>query len=109
MTGRDFFYFTSAGLMLYIAYKTTQTAGDIGEAVSQSLTEDLNPVNPDNIVNRGVTSVITELSGGQYRSLGDMLFQWFNDEPDFRVNPIEQQHDNNYLWEMNSEGYINVI
>ena len=40
----------------------------------------INPANPDNIVNQGVTSIVQDVTGDKNQTLGGAIFDFFNPE-----------------------------
>jgi hypothetical protein len=48
----------------------------------------INPANPDNIVNQGVTSIVQEATGDKNQTLGGLIFDWLN--PDAGLAPGEK-------------------
>jgi len=51
-------------------YYVSKKADEVSEAI--------NPVNDNNIINRGVSKVVTDLTDGKHKNLGSWLFCKFN-------------------------------
>jgi len=50
------------------------------------ITEDLNPASDRNVINRGVTAVVQDTTGGRFKDLGHLLFCY--NPFDSRRNPV---------------------
>lgn len=61
----------TAGLVLF--YSTRKSIAEAADTV--------NPINNDNVFARGADAIVTKASGGKFLSIGDFIFQVFNDEP----------------------------
>jgi hypothetical protein len=65
----------AAGVVLLGSWYVKRQAGDAVAAVGQAV----NPVNPENIVNRGFHGVYDVFTDGK-GTLGTDLYDWWNDE-----------------------------
>lgn len=54
----------------YVIYKVSKTGAQVVDVV----TTDLNPASADNIVNKGVSSVVESATDGEFKSLGSWLY-----------------------------------
>lgn len=67
--------------LLYVYTDAKKAAAVVGNAV--------NPVNPDNIINRGVSGVGAAVTGADDWSLGTQLHKWFGKEQEFIPGPVK--------------------
>lgn len=70
MKDKHFYILVGLGLLglWYTKEKATEAVKEVGQAV--------NPVNPDNIFNSGVNSVVQALTGEENATLGSKIYDW---------------------------------
>lgn len=77
-----------AGLLV-IAYVLLKKTGGAAAAVAEKVGAAVNPANPDNIVNQGVTSVGKAVTGNDNWTLGGWLYEAINGDVWAQQNKAE--------------------
>lgn len=83
----------ASGALAYMTYKASQGAQKITTAIDETVNA-VNPVNDDNVINRGVTTIVENTTDGKYSgggALGEWLFCVFNS------NSVNCKDENEYV------------
>lgn len=72
MKDQHFYILLGLGLLgvWYTKAKAVEVVKDAGQAI--------NPVNPDNIFNSGVNSVLQAVTGEEHATLGTKIYEWLH-------------------------------